>query len=130
MLTLGYDLHVDDYKLHASEALLYAHMTSAKEPVSTKGVSRRTSHSMRAQRESTQNASKASCRPQECLLRTALVLWSSQIVLDLLQVTTLKMGWCNVGPKDGAKAVADLLMFNSTIATLDLRGNGLGDEGV
>ena len=35
------------------------------------------------------------------------------------------MGWCNVGPDDGAKAVADLLMFNNTIATLDLRGNGL-----
>jgi hypothetical protein len=47
-----------------------------------------------------------------------------------LQVETLKMGWCNVGPDDGAKAVADLLMFNSTIKTLDLRGNGLGDAGV
>ena len=39
------------------------------------------------------------------------------------------MGWCNVGADEGAKAVADLLMFNSTIATLDLRGNGLGDAG-
>lgn len=39
------------------------------------------------------------------------------------------MGWCNVGPDDGAKAVADLLMFNSTVKTLDLRGNGLGDAG-
>ena len=39
------------------------------------------------------------------------------------------MGWCNVGPDDGAKAVADLLMFNDTIATLDLRGNGIGDAG-
>ena len=39
------------------------------------------------------------------------------------------MGWCNVGPDDGAKAVADLLMFNNTIATLDLRGNGLMDAG-
>ena len=48
---------------------------------------------------------------------------------DCLQVETLKMGWCNVGADDGAKAVADLLMFNSTLATLDLRGNGLGDEG-
>ena len=47
-----------------------------------------------------------------------------------LQVETLKMGWCNVGPDDGAKAVADLLMFNSTVKTLDLRGNGLGDAGV
>lgn len=47
----------------------------------------------------------------------------------VLQVETLKMGWCNVGPDDGAKAVADLLMFNNTIATLDLRGNGLMDAG-
>ena len=39
------------------------------------------------------------------------------------------MGWCNVGAEDGAKAVADLLMFNSTLVTLDLRGNGLGDAG-
>ncbi|CAK0782497.1 hypothetical protein CVIRNUC_005717 [Coccomyxa viridis] len=46
-----------------------------------------------------------------------------------LKVETLKMGWCNVGPDDGAKAVADLLMFNNTIATLDLRGNGLMDAG-
>ena len=39
------------------------------------------------------------------------------------------MGWCNVGSDDGAKAVADLLMFNTTIATLDLRGNKLMDAG-
>ena len=47
----------------------------------------------------------------------------------VLQVETLKMGWCNVGSDDGAKAVADLLMFNTTIATLDLRGNKLMDAG-
>lgn len=47
-----------------------------------------------------------------------------------MQVETLKMGWCNIGPDDGAKAVSDLLMFNGTIATLDLRGNGLGDAGL
>ena len=45
------------------------------------------------------------------------------------QVETLKMGWCNIGPDDGAKAVADLLMFNSTLVVLDLRGNGLGNAG-
>lgn len=39
------------------------------------------------------------------------------------------MGWCHVGPDNGAKAVADLLMFNSTLAVLDLRGNGLGNAG-
>ena len=39
------------------------------------------------------------------------------------------MGWCNIGPDDGAKAVADLLMFNSTLVVLDLRGNGLGNAG-
>jgi hypothetical protein len=45
------------------------------------------------------------------------------------QVETLKMGWCHLGPDDGAKAVADLLMFNSTLVVLDLRGNGLGNAG-
>lgn len=39
------------------------------------------------------------------------------------------MGWCHVGPDGGAKAVADLLMFNNTISVLDLRGNGLGNAG-
>ena len=39
------------------------------------------------------------------------------------------MGWCNIGPDEGAKAVADLLMFNSTLVVLDLRGNGLGNAG-
>ena len=44
-------------------------------------------------------------------------------------LTTLKMGWCKLGADEGAKAVADLLMFNTTLASLDLRGNGLGDAG-
>ncbi len=39
------------------------------------------------------------------------------------------MGWCHVGADAGAKAVADLLMFNNSIAVLDLRGNGLGNAG-
>jgi Ran GTPase-activating protein (RanGAP) involved in mRNA processing and transport len=46
-----------------------------------------------------------------------------------VQVETLKMGWCHVGADAGAKAVADLLMFNSSLAVLDLRGNGLGNAG-
>lgn len=45
-------------------------------------------------------------------------------------LTTLKMGWCKLGADEGAQAVADLLMFNTTLASVDLRGNGLGDAGV
>ena len=41
----------------------------------------------------------------------------------------LKMGWCKLGADEGAQAVADLLMFNTTLASVDLRGNGLGDAG-
>lgn len=39
------------------------------------------------------------------------------------------MGWCKLGPDDGAKAMANLLMFNGTLVALDLRGNGLGNAG-
>ena len=39
------------------------------------------------------------------------------------------MGWCKLGADEGAQAVADLLMFNTTLASVDLRGNGLGDAG-
>ena len=39
------------------------------------------------------------------------------------QVDTLKVGWCKIGEADGAKALADLLMFNQTLSTVDLRGN-------
>ena len=41
------------------------------------------------------------------------------------QVDTLKIGWCNIEDGDGAKALADLLMFNQTLATVDARGNKL-----
>ena len=44
-------------------------------------------------------------------------------------LTTLKMGWCKLGAEEGAQALADLLMFNTTLAAIDLRGNGLGDAG-
>ena len=40
------------------------------------------------------------------------------------------MGWCKVGEADGAKAIADLILFNTTISTLDLRGNSLNNPGV
>lgn len=39
------------------------------------------------------------------------------------------MGWCKIGEKDGAKAIADLILFNTSLTTLDLRGNGLGNSG-
>ena len=42
---------------------------------------------------------------------------------------TLKLGWCKIGAGEGAKAVADLIMFNTTLRTLDLRGNGFGNDG-
>lgn len=39
------------------------------------------------------------------------------------------MGWCKVGAGDGAKAVADMLMYNGSMRRLDLRGNGFGNDG-
>jgi Ran GTPase-activating protein (RanGAP) involved in mRNA processing and transport len=45
------------------------------------------------------------------------------------QVKTLKLGWCKVGAGEGAAALADLLLFNSTLTAVDLRGNGLGNAG-
>lgn len=45
------------------------------------------------------------------------------------QIETLKVGWCKIGGAEGAKAVADLLMFNTSLQRLDLRGNGLGNDG-
>lgn len=46
-----------------------------------------------------------------------------------LQVEVLKMGWCKVGEGDGAKAIADLILFNTSLTTLDLRGNSLNNPG-
>lgn len=46
-----------------------------------------------------------------------------------LQVETLRLGWCKLGSGDGAAAVADLLLFNASLVTVDLRGNGFGDSG-
>jgi len=34
-----------------------------------------------------------------------------------------------VGENEGAKAIADLILFNTSIATLDLRGNSLNNPG-
>ena len=47
----------------------------------------------------------------------------------VLQIDVLKAGWCKIGEKDGAKAIADLILFNTTLTTLDLRGNGLSNPG-
>lgn len=46
-----------------------------------------------------------------------------------MQIEVLKMGWCKVGENEGAKAIADLILFNTSIATLDLRGNSLNNPG-
>lgn len=39
------------------------------------------------------------------------------------------MGWCKLGKTDGASAVADLIMFNTTLHSIDVRGNGFEDNG-
>jgi NLR family CARD domain-containing protein 3 len=48
---------------------------------------------------------------------------------DQLSVETVKLGWCKIGGADGAKALSNLLMFNQSIKTLDIRGNALGNDG-
>lgn len=45
------------------------------------------------------------------------------------QIETVGLGWCKVGSGEGVKAVADMLMYNQSIRRLDLRGNGLGNDG-
>lgn len=59
----------------------------------------------------------------DCLSRPVAVLTGLNHYTTLLQVDTLKVGWCKIGDGDGAKALADLLMFNQTLSTVDLRGN-------
>ena len=54
---------------------------------------------------------------------------SNEVLLVFLQLETLKLGWCKLGEGKGAQAIADLLLFNQTLAVLDLRGNGLGNPG-
>ncbi|KAG8366206.1 hypothetical protein BUALT_Bualt17G0052400 [Buddleja alternifolia] len=43
-------------------------------------------------------------------------------------VKLLMLGWCQIGAT-GAEYIADMLRYNSTISSLDLRANGLRDEG-
>ena len=45
------------------------------------------------------------------------------------QVETLRLSWCKLGSGEGAKSVADLLLFNTTLSMVDLRGNNFGDPG-
>ena len=46
-----------------------------------------------------------------------------------VQVEKLGLGWCKVGAEEGARSLADLLMFNTCLRSIDLRGNELGDAG-
>lgn len=46
-----------------------------------------------------------------------------------MQVEKLGLGWCKVGAEEGARSLADLLMFNTKLRSVDLRGNELGDAG-
>lgn len=46
-----------------------------------------------------------------------------------MQVEKLGLGWCKVGAEEGARSLADLLMFNTSLRQVDLRGNELGDAG-
>ena len=45
------------------------------------------------------------------------------------QVETLRLSWCKLGLGEGAKSIADLLLFNTSLVTVDLRGNNFGDPG-
>ncbi|KAL3654123.1 hypothetical protein CASFOL_003804 [Castilleja foliolosa] len=43
-------------------------------------------------------------------------------------IKDLMLGWCQIGAT-GAEYIAEMLKYNSTISSLDLRANGLRDEG-
>lgn len=53
----------------------------------------------------------------------------SKHVLHPVQLDALKLGWCKIASGEGARAVSELLLFNSTLTSLDLRGNSLGNDG-
>lgn len=42
----------------------------------------------------------------------------------------LKLGWIKLGSVGGAESAADVLQFNTTVETIDLRGNDLKNNGV
>jgi Ran GTPase-activating protein (RanGAP) involved in mRNA processing and transport len=47
---------------------------------------------------------------------------------DLPKLETLKLGWCKLGV-EGSRSISELLVMNSTLRSLDLRGNELGNDG-
>ena len=47
---------------------------------------------------------------------------------DLPRLETLKLGWCKLGV-EGSRSISELLVMNSTLRSLDLRGNELGNDG-
>lgn len=53
-------------------------------------------------------------------------------IVDVLKhdmgIEVLKLAWCNNGPN--AEQIGQLIMYNTTIKELDLRGNGLKDNGM
>jgi hypothetical protein len=49
--------------------------------------------------------------------------------LCALQLDALKLGWCKIAAGDGAVAISELLLFNSSLTSLDLRGNAFGNDG-
>ncbi len=53
-------------------------------------------------------------------------------VVDVLKhdmgIEVLKLAWCNNG--ENAEQIGQLIMYNTTIKELDLRGNGLKDNGM
>ena len=45
------------------------------------------------------------------------------------KLETLKLGWCKIGGGDGAAAIADLIMFNTSLVTVGGRVTGGGGAG-
>lgn len=60
---------------------------------------------------------------------TGVAALADMLKHDQLSVETVKLGWCKIGGAEGAKALSNLLMFNQSIKTLDIRGNALGNDG-
>jgi hypothetical protein len=50
------------------------------------------------------------------------VISGARVLCDALKhggkLETLKLGWCKIGGGDGAAAIADLIMFNTSLVTV------------